>query len=154
MALMVLLASTLFLWLPQAAILVHLPNKHCYLPAELRLQWRHSVEHQLWREYYRSDGEGLWLWKSEMQTFGAGMAADAEPIAAEQGFVAQKVQRRLPSVDWVVSRVMEGEIHLPQGKAYQRWQLYRVVPNYTIIHFEPAFERRLFLWQERCNDFN
>lgn len=150
--LLLFLVFVLFCYMPIVTIALALPTKLCYLPHEIRLQWRHSVEKTLWREYYHSDGQKLWLSHNEIQTFGAGVEAQAELIAAEQGFIGQKVNHILPELRWVISRHMQGEIHWQAQGDYQKWALYQALPDYTVVQFYPAKIRRILFWQEQCDD--
>ena len=100
---------------PQTRIEVVLPQQRCYLAGQdFTLQWRHSVEHQLWQEHYRLDGRQLWLDATYMQTFGAGTPSGGQPLLAPPGFIGQRSQVRLPELNWVVSRRAENRIHTHQ----------------------------------------
>lgn len=141
------LASAFALW-PQAAAEVSLPQSACYLPREFTLQWRHSVEHQLWREDYVSDGKTLHLTRSQMQTFGAGMPSDGLPIAADKGFVAQAGRLKLPELNWVVSRNMQGEIRF-QGRV---WPIAATLPDYATVRIAAVSRPRAFVYFGACDD--
>lgn len=112
------------------------------------LQWRHSVERQLWREYYRSDGRLLHLERAEMQTFGAGVPADGENMPAANGFVGQKSRVSLPEINWAVSKNMQGEIHTLQ----HAWPVYAQVPDYSTIRIAPAFVPQAAVWLGACDE--
>lgn len=134
---------------PRAAVRIGLSESSCYLPAErFMLQWRHSVEHQLWREYYRSDGQSLHLERTEMQTFGAGTPAGGQTVTTEKGFVGFKSSVRLPELNWVVSRNMQGEIRTLQSA----WPLYAQVPDYSTIRITPAYLAQMVVWLGACDD--
>ena len=141
-----LIAAAIFALWPQPAVEVSLPDKQCYLPPEFSLQWRHSVEHQLWRESYRSDGTTLHLTHIQMQTFGAGMPSDGLPIAADKGFVAQQGRLKLPELNWTVSRNMQGEVHV-DGRT---WPLAATLPDYAAVHLNPVEEPRAFVYFGNC----
>ncbi len=144
-AVLLIAAAGFMLW-PQAAVEISLPNRQCYLPPELTLQWRHSVEHQLWRESYRSDGKKLHLTRTQMQTFGAGMPSDGLTVAADKGFVAQQGRLKLPELNWTVSRNMQGEIHVDG----QIWPLAASLPDYTAVRLAPIKKPRIFIYFGHC----
>lgn len=142
-------ALLLYLVWPCAVVRVGLPETSCYLPSgRFMLQWRHSVEHQLWREYYRSDGQSLHLERTEMQTFGAGAPADGESVAAPAGFVGRKSHVVLPEINWAVSKNMQGEIHTLRSA----WPLYAQVPDYSTIRITPAYLPQAAVWLGACDD--
>ena len=128
---------------PQTRIEVVLPQQRCYLAGQdFTLQWRHSVEHQLWQEHYRLDGRQLWLDATYMQTFGAGTPSGGQPLLAPPGFIGQRSQVRLPELNWVVSRRAENRIHTH----HSNWALYLLVPDYTEIHIRPVRQPRGQQW--------
>lgn len=141
------LCAALALW-PLPAAEVSLPGSRCYLPSEFTLQWRHSVERQLWREDYRSDGKTLHLTRTQMQTFGAGMPADGLPEQADTGFVAQKSSLKLPQLNWALSRNMQGEIRFG-GRI---WHAAEALPDYSEILIAPVFRPRAFIYFGVCHD--
>lgn len=138
-------AAGFALW-PQPAAQVSLPNRQCYLPGEFTLQWRHSVEHQLWREDYFSDGRLLHLTRTQMQTFGAGMPADGTPVQADKGFVAQRGRLKLPELNWTLSRNMQGEIHAG-GRI---WPPAATLPDYSNVRIVPTRKPRAFIYFGTC----
>lgn len=138
--------STAFALWPQAAAEVSLPQGACYLPREFTLQWRHSVEHQLWREDYVSDGKKLHLSRTQMQTFGAGMPSDGLTVTADKGFVAQQGRLKLPELNWAVSRLMQGEI-LFKGRV---WPLAAEVPDYSEVRIAAVSRPRAFVYFGVC----
>lgn len=145
--LLFLVVSAYLLW-PKTAAEVSLPHRSCYLPSEFMLQWRHSVEHQLWREYYVSDGLKLHLISTHMQTFGAGTPSDGIPLPAEEGFVAQRSQVVLPELNWAVSRNMQGKIQTSHGI----WSIAEKVPNYSTVHITATRRPRVLLYLGDCYD--
>lgn len=138
-------AAAYALW-PLPAAEVSLPDRQCYLPRGFSLQWRHSVERQLWREDYVSDGRVLHLTRTQMQTFGAGMPAHGVPVPADEGFVAQQGSLKLPVLNWAVSRLMQGEIRF-QGRV---WPLAADVPDYSEIRIAPVSRPRAVLYLKAC----
>lgn len=140
--------STAFALWPQAAAEVSLPQGACYLPREFTLQWRHSVERQLWREDYVSDGSLLHLSRTQMQTFGAGMPSDGLPVAADQGFVAQAGRLKLPELNWTVSRNMQGEIRFKE----RVWPIAAALPDYSTVRITAVSRPRAFVYFGVCDD--
>lgn len=139
------LCAAYTLW-PQTAAEVSLPQGACYLPREFTLQWRHSVEHQLWREDYFSDGQMLHLSRTQMQTFGAGMPSDGLTVTADKGFVAQQGRLKLPELNWVVSRNMQGEIRF-KGRV---WPIAAALPDYSNVRIVPTRKPRAFIYFGIC----
>lgn len=142
----------LLCWLawPQAAVRIDLPSASCYLDDTVfALQWRHSVEHQLWREFYVSDGLALRLERTETQTFGAGVPSNGKPVrASEKGFAAFESSVVLDETLWTVSSNMQGEIRTLRHV----WPIYRQLPDYTAVRIAPVFApRALRLWKT-CYD--
>lgn len=138
----IFLGAAYALWPQPDFNLIYL-GQQCYLNTrQFTLQWRHSVEHQLWREHYVWQAGSLHLDKTEMQTFGAGTPASGRPTIATPGFVAQTSTVVLPELNWVVSRRMEGEIHTNRGT----WLLYQHVPDYTVILIQPVRRMRAQQW--------
>lgn len=146
-AVLLIAAAGFVLW-PQPVVKVSLPDKQCYLPPEFTLQWRHSVEHQLWRESYYSDGTTLHLTRTQMQTFGAGMPSDGLPAPADEGFVAQQGRLKLPELNWVVSRNMQGEIRF-QGRV---WPIAATLPDYATVRIAAVSRPRAFVYFGACDD--
>lgn len=140
-----LLAAGRLFW-PQPSVRIDLPDSGCYLDdSAFRLQWRHSVEHQLWREFYRSDGRRLYLERTEIQTFGAGVPSDGKPVpASEKGFSAFESGVVLNEMLWTVSANMQGEIRTP----HHVWPVYRQIPDYTAVRITPTLvSRAVRLWK-------
>lgn len=112
----------------------------CLLPANtFTLQWKHSVEHQWWREEYVLIDRHLLLERTYFQTFGAGVPADGNEIVAPEGFVGRMVKLSLPSLDWVVSPNMQGSM-ISDGL---EWPVYRYVAPYTTLHITPYTATRI-----------
>ncbi len=141
-----MLAAAAFALSPQPAAEVSLLQKQCYLPPEFTLQWRHSVEHQLWRESYRADSGILHLTRTQMQTFGAGMPSDGLPVAADKGFIAQQGRLKLPELNWTVSRNMQGQI-LISGRI---WPLAETLPDYSSVRITPVAKPRALIYFGSC----
>ncbi|WP_146135090.1 DUF1850 domain-containing protein [Neisseria iguanae] len=104
------------------------------LPPNFTLQWRHSMEHQLWCQSYRSNRKTLHLTRMQILAFGARMPSDGLPVTADQGFVAQQGHLKLPKLNWTVSRNMQGEIRV-DGRI---WPLADTLPDYSNVHIEPV----------------
>lgn len=135
--------------LPSDAVEVAFAGQVCYLDdKQFVLQWRHSVEHQLWREHYRTANGKLYLEQTELQTFGAGTPSSGKPMPSEKGFIGQQSDVVLNELNWAVSHNMQGEIQTPE----RIWQIYRQTPDYSTIRIAPV---RIARWQKRlrkCND--
>lgn len=127
----------IFLFLPYQPIVLLTTSDGkfgCQLPSSFILKWRHSVERQYWQEVYVLDGSHLMLTQTYIQSFGAGVPTSGKPIAAPNGYVGQSVNILMPKIDWMVSRVMQGEI-LANDK---RFAINHFVENYTSVHIEPV----------------
>lgn len=150
--LLLLLGCTSYLAWPITAINIQADNKQCFLAEkQLILQWRHSVEHQLWQEHYHVTPTQLHLYQTFMQTFGAGTPSQGQEVKnAPKGFVGMKTHLTLPQLDWVVSRNMQGQIITATGS----WHIANVVPDYTAVHIQPMRLTRIQLWLgENCHEF-
>lgn len=113
------------------------------------LKWRHSVEKQYWQEYYQQSGSHLLLYKTFMQTFGAGVPVAGQPIVAPAGYVGLATHLMLPRLNWVVSGNMQGEM-IGQDTVLP---IYQLVPDYTEIQIFVAKHTRLFwLFKDKCHD--
>lgn len=130
-------------------IYLQFAEKSCRLPTnQFTLQWKHSVEKQLWQEHYSQQGNVLVLDKVFQQTFGAGSPADGEKIPAPDGFVGFKKQILLPKIDWLVSSNMQGVLFsddfiLP---------VYQLVPDYSEIKIIPIKQNLIsFLLGVKCD---
>ncbi|HBO37649.1 MAG TPA: DUF1850 domain-containing protein [Pasteurellaceae bacterium] len=111
-------------------------GRQCYLwQSEFELKWRHSVEHQLWRESYRHTGDRLLLYKTRLQTFGAGtpFLTDKE-VETEEGYIGYQQEIYLNEINWAVSRNMEGELLSADGQI----PFYAKVPDYSVISIHPV----------------
>ena len=81
---------------PLNVFVITAAEQTCYLRSpDFELSWRHSVEHQLWREHYRRDGDSILLDQTLLQTFGAGTPSQGEVIPAPNGYVAYRQQLQL-----------------------------------------------------------
>ena len=122
----------------------------CYLRSpDFELSWRHSVEHQLWREHYRRDGDSILLDQTLLQTFGAGTPSQGEVIPAPNGYVAYRQQLHFNEINWVVSANMQGSLTAKE----QVIPLYQFVPDYSVIRIIPSRTTLLFFLLGRsCHD--
>lgn len=85
------------------------------------LSWRHSVEKQIWQEFYRQTPKAeLFLSHTYVQSFGAGVPSDGVLMEAPEGYMGQKVALSLPALSWVVSENMQGVIFYPTADDRQR----------------------------------
>lgn len=128
----IVLACCLF---PLQLFVVQMASQQCYLYGQdFELSWRHSVEHQLWREHYRRDGEVMLLDQTWLQTFGAGTPSQGEPILAPTGYIGYRQHIRLAEINWVVSANMQGELTAQQRTI----PIYRLVPDYSNVRIIPS----------------
>ncbi len=107
----------------------------CYfVEPNFQLRWIHSVEKQWWEEQYLRESDGLLLTTTYFQAFGAGTPS-TEAIAPVQkpGYLGYQINERLPYLNWVVSRLTQGEID------YGNHQLliHQLVPDYSEIAITP-----------------
>lgn len=114
------------------------------------LQWRHSVEHQLWQEHYRHDGKRLFLYQTWLQTFGAGTPSQGTSLVnVPPGYIGYEQQVTFAELDWVVSRRMEGTIN----SANWHFPIYQTLPDYSTVNIKPTQSPLiLFLLGSACND--
>ena len=128
---------------------LQLPNSVCRLPSkEFTLQWRHSVEKQLWQEHYIQQGNSLILDKIFQQTFGAGSPASGEYIPAPKGFVGYRAHIVMPQLHWVVSSNMQGVLFTDNSII----PVFKLVPDYTEIKIIPTKQNLIsFVLGVKCN---
>ncbi|HDR1039022.1 TPA: DUF1850 domain-containing protein [Pasteurella multocida] len=137
--------------LPVNYLVVTTAQTRCYLRApEFSLQWRHSVEHQLWQEHYRHDGKRLFLYQTWLQTFGAGTPSQGTSLVnVPLGYIGYEQHIELAELDWVVSRRMEGTIN----SANWHFPIYQTLPDYSTVNIKPTQSPLiLFLLGSACND--
>ena len=110
-------------------------EKLCYFTeANFQLRWIHSVEKQWWEEQYRRDNEGLLLTNTYFQAFGAGTpSTETLAVVQKPGYVGYQINERLPNLNWVVSRLTQGEIDY----ADHRILIHQWVPDYSEITITP-----------------
>lgn len=110
-------------------------KKICYfVEPNFQLRWIHSVEKQWWEEQYVREKEGLLLTTTYLQAFGAGTPS-TESVAEvkKPGYVGYQINERLPRLNWVVSRLTQGEIDY----ADFRILIHRWVPDYSEVTITP-----------------
>lgn len=110
-------------------------EKICYFTeTSFQLRWIHSVEKQWWEEQYRRENDGLLLTTTYFQAFGAGTPS-TETLAKVQkpGYVGYQINERLPKLNWVVSRLTQGEIDY----ADHRILIHKWVPDYSEVIITP-----------------
>lgn len=124
-------------------------DQSCRLPSShFTLQWKHSVEKQLWQEHYFQQGNVLILDKVFQQTFGAGSPMDGMDIPAPAGFVGLKKHITLSEINWIVSSNMQGILFsdtfiLP---------IFQFVPDYSEIKIIPTQQNIFaFLLGVKCH---
>ncbi|QIW16817.1 hypothetical protein A4G20_01020 [Pasteurellaceae bacterium RH1A] len=108
----------------------------CYVRADqFALRWQHSVEKQLWYEHYRLQDGQLLLYQTWLQTFGAGTPVQGQVLTdAPKGFVGYAQAVKLPSLNWAVSRNMQGSLLVNQHTLL----LYQSLPDYSQVQIRPA----------------
>ena len=110
-------------------------NLTCYfIEPNFQLRWIHSVEKQWWEEQYLREKDGLLLTTTYLQAFGAGTPS-TESVAPikKPGYVGYQIKERLPSLNWVVSRLTQGEIDY----ADYRILIHQWVPDYSEVTITP-----------------
>lgn len=126
-------------------LIVHTDKWECnWTTDSFILQWRHSVEKQLWQEHYQLKDDKLILSHSFVQSFGAGVPTLGKAIPAPKGFVGMEHNLTVPKIDWVVSSRMQGVLIDPNTNHHL--MLYRYVDDYTSIHIDVAQKPALLLW--------
>lgn len=70
---------------------------------EFQLEWIHSVEKELWTEYFIRDGDSLLLTKTVFHTFGAGVPSDGRILESDDGLIHMEINRSLDELHLTVS---------------------------------------------------
>ena len=107
----------------------------CYFSQpNFQLRWMHSVEKQWWEEQYQRQRDGLLLTTTYFEAFGAGTPS-TETLAPIQkpGYLGYQINEKLPSLNWVVSRLTKGEIDYDN----YRILIHRWVPDYSEVTIIP-----------------
>lgn len=110
-------------------------DKVCYfVEPNFQLRWIHSVEKQWWEEQYQRQNDGLLLTTTYFEAFGAGTPS-TEALAPVQkpGYLGYQINERLPSLNWVVSRLTKGEIDYSN----YRILIHQWVPDYSEVTITP-----------------
>ena len=117
-------------------------DKVCYfVEPNFQLRWIHSVEKQWWEEQYqRIDGSStedaeLLLTTTYFEAFGAGTpSTEALATIQKPGYLGYQINKKLPKLNWVVSRLTKGEID------YGNYQMliHRWVPDYSEVTIMPT----------------
>lgn len=132
-------------------------NITCKLPSTFSLKWQHSVEKQYWQEVYQLDFPKLILTKAYLQTFGAGTPSTGKPTLAPKGYLGERLDIPVETLNWLVSTNMQGEILL--GDAIQSTPnvlpIHQIVSNQSTVVIKPI---RLTVWQsvqiDSCQTFS
>lgn len=121
------------------------------------LQWRHSVEKQLWQDYYQRNNQQFKLTHSFVQSFGAGVPSEGKAIPAPQGFVGIQHDLILSEVNWTVSRRMQGEMIEPKQRYY--FKINQYVDDYASVNIQVQQQANIIWWwrsimshQSYCHD--
>ncbi|KAE9527832.1 DUF1850 domain-containing protein [Testudinibacter aquarius] len=149
---LLLILTALACFLPLKKVFwVSAAERQCYLDSpDFELRWRHSVEHQWWREHYRRDGEGILLDQTLFQTFGAGTPSQGELLSTTHDYVGYRQHIYLHEINWAVSNNMQGSLSTQR----QDIPLYQLVPDYTVVRIEPSRIAFIdFLWGMSCYDW-
>ena len=110
-------------------------DKVCYFTEpDFELRWIHSVEKQWWEEHYQRMDDGLLLTTTYFEAFGAGTPS-TEPLAPVQkpGYLGYQIDEKLPSLNWVVSRLTKGEMDY----GGHRFLIHQWVPDYSEVVIMP-----------------
>lgn len=116
-------------------------DKVCYFTdSNFQLRWIHSVEKQWWEEQYQrldktsTEDAALLLTTTYFEAFGAGTPS-TEPLAPIQkpGYLGYQINEKLPSLNWVVSRLTKGEIDYDD----YRFLIHQWVPDYSEVVIMP-----------------
>ena len=116
-------------------------DKVCYFAdSDFQLRWIHSVEKQWWEEQYQrldktsTEDAALLLTTTYFEAFGAGTPS-TEPLAPVQkpGYLGYQINEKLPSLNWVVSRLTKGEIDYDG----HRFLIHQWVPDYSEVVIMP-----------------
>lgn len=114
------------------------------------LQWRHSVEKQLWQDYYQQQKDHFVLTHSFVQSFGAGVPSQGIPIKAPKGFVGLSHNLVVPIIDWVVSSRMQGVVIEPSSKF--QFDIYKHLSDYSSVKIQSRTKSWLvWFWQDYTN---
>lgn len=107
----------------------------CYfVEPNFQLRWMHSVEKQWWEEQYERQHDGLLLTTTYFEAFGAGTPS-TETLAPVQkpGYLGYQINEKMPSLNWVVSRLTKGEIDYDN----HRILIHQLVPEYSEVTIMP-----------------
>lgn len=110
-------------------------DKICYfVEPNFQLRWMHSVEKQWWEEQYQRQNDGLLLTTTYFEAFGAGTPS-TETLAPIQktGYLGYQINEKIPSLNWVVSRLTKGEIDYDN----HRILIHQWVPDYSEVTIMP-----------------
>lgn len=130
--------------LPKRHIVITTSDWACRWTADsFVLQWRHSVEKQLWQEYYQVHQNHFLLTHSFVQSFGAGVPTQGIPIKAPKGFVGLSHNLTMPAVDWVVSSRMQGVVIEPDSKF--QFNIYQYLSDYSRVQIQIK-NKLWFVW--------
>ncbi|WP_350559234.1 DUF1850 domain-containing protein [Psychrobacter sp. CAL346-MNA-CIBAN-0220] len=119
----------------ESVIEVRVDEKVCYfVEPNFELRWIHSVEKQWWEEQYHRENDGLLLTTTYFEAFGAGTpATEAVAKVKKPGYIGYRINERLPSLNWVVSRLTKGEIDY----ADHRILIHQWAPDYSEVTITP-----------------
>lgn len=140
-------------WHSQSYLVVRTDTWECHWATDsFVLEWRHSVERQLWQEHYRHNNGQLLLSHSFVQSFGAGVPSDGTPIVAPKGFVGSQHNLTVPQINWVVSSRMQGTLIDPTTNA--QFAIYRTVPDYTPVYIASVQKNSVKHWLDTLKNAN
>ncbi|WP_321154322.1 DUF1850 domain-containing protein [Psychrobacter sp. LV10R520-6] len=119
----------------ESVIEVRVDEKVCYfVEPNFELRWIHSVEKQWWEEQYLRESDGLLLTTTYFEAFGAGTpSTEAVAKVKKPGYIGYQINERLPHLNWVVSRLTQGEIDYSD----HRILIHQWVPDYSEVTITP-----------------
>ncbi|PJX24874.1 hypothetical protein CAP50_04740 [Psychrobacter sp. L7] len=119
----------------QPVVEVQVDGTTCYFTEpNFGLRWIHSVEKQWWEEQYQRTDDGLLLTTTYFEAFGAGTPS-TEALAPIQkpGYLGYQINEKLPSLNWVVSRLTKGELNYVD----HRLLIHEWAPDYSEVTITP-----------------
>lgn len=136
----------------ESVIEVRVDGKVCYfVEPNFELRWIHSVEKQWWEEQYLRENDGLLLTTTYFEAFGAGTpSTEAVAEVKKPGYLGYQINERLPSLNWVVSRLTRGEIDY----ADHRILIHQWAPDYSEVTITPKTYNLIDrLKKDFCHEF-
>lgn len=99
------------------------------------VSYTHSVNKTNVEEYYRLEGNDLYLFKARYRSFGAGVATEIAPeqtLRYEDGYmVIENIHYKLPDLVYKVGTISDPLIHI----GAQTWHMNALAPSLTSVRF-------------------